>query len=660
MSGRTWRFLPTIVTLFIIFHFSVGGSTAQTAFIATLSTPDTTSFPHLKAYLDVHDPAGEFVHGLTPQDVTLQENGDQVSVSELQEHKPGVQFVIAITPGTSFSIRDSLGISRYEYLLQGILAGTWKNQPAEADDFSLLTMGGPQLTHTSDVAELRSALETYTPDGSNAIPSLEVLASALQVASDPTNRPGMERAILFITPPQGTDVSLGLQSIIASATQQNIHIYVWLVAAPEVFDLPEIEQLRNLADQTHAAFFAFSLDETVPDLESLLEPLRYIYQLGYDSQIAIAGTQQVAAQVTIGSELITTQPQSFDLNLQAPAPTLLNPPTQIVRNYSNSPTPETSSVPGDLQPVVELLTIQVTYPDGYDRPLTRTSLYVDGTMVAENTSPPFDQFIWDLRPYTQDGVHTLSIEATDNLGLVGKTGDVPVEIIVPSTTQGVIVAVSQNRQLVVGVTVFISASILILVLILGGRIHPKLYPGQVRPPAGSTEKTRPKGYRERMRQLRDPVTQPVKISSTLKVQAKTRSKNWRERVPWLKRKEEPTPAMAYLIPLVGSDEPTLPAPLQITTEDVTLGSDPHQASLVITDPSIEGLHARIHHEDKSFLLTDAGSIAGTWVNFEQVTPNGTTLEHADIIHLGRVGFRFKLSEPGQLGKVVIIPLEPYP
>ncbi len=163
-----------------------------------------------------------------------------------------------------------------------------------------------------------------------------------------------------------------------------------------------------------------------------------------------------------------------------------------------------------------------------------------------------------------------------------------------------------------------------------------------------------------MRQLRDPVTQPVKISSTLKVQAKTRSKNWRERLPWLTRKEEPTPAMAYLIPLVGSDEPTLPTPLQITTEDVTLGSDPHQASLVITDPSIEGLHARIHHEDKSFLLTDAGSIAGTWVNFEQVTPNGTTLEHADIIHLGRVGFRFKLSEPGQLGKVVVIPLEPYP
>ncbi len=100
----------------------------------------------------MHDPTGAFVHGLTPQDVTLQENGVQVPVSELQEQKPGVQFVIAITPGASFTIRDALGVSRYEYLLQGLLAGTWEDQPSGVDDFSLLTMGGPQLTHSSDPA----------------------------------------------------------------------------------------------------------------------------------------------------------------------------------------------------------------------------------------------------------------------------------------------------------------------------------------------------------------------------------------------------------------------------------------------------------------------------------------------------------------------------
>ena len=658
MSGHPGRFLPIILTLLIIFIVCAGSSSAQATFIATLTAPDTSNFPHLTTYLDVHDPTGGFVHGLTPQDVALQENGVSVPVSELEEQKPGVQLVIAITPGASFTIRDTLGISRYEYLLQGLLAGSWVTQPSGVDDFSLLTIGGPQLTHSSSPLSLRSSLETYKPDDPNAIPSLEVLASALQVASDPTSRSGMERAILFITPPQGTDVSLGLQSIIANANQQNIHIYVWLVAALEVFNLPEIDQLRNLAEQTHAAFFSFSHDETVPDLETLLEPLRYVYQLSYDSKISTTGPQQVAAQLNMGTELITTPAQSFEVNLKAPVPTLLDPPVEIVRTFSNQPTPGTTNVNGDLLPVEQVLNIQVAFPDGYERPIALTRLYVDGAIAVKNTSPPYDQFVWDLRPYTQDGVHTLSVEATDNLGLVGKSGEASVRITVPTTTQGMMVVVTQKRSLIIGVTVIVSASILILVLIVGGRIRPKPHPGQVRQSAGSSEKTKPSGYRERVRQRKDPVTQPVKIAPSSPGRVKLPSKGWRERLPWLKRKEEPIPAMAYLIPLVGSDEPTLPAPLQITIDDVTLGSDPHQANLVIADPSIEMVHARIHHVDKTFLITDAGSVAGTWVNYEQVTPQGTYLEHMDIIHLGGIGFRFKLSEPGQLRKVVVTPLEP--
>jgi predicted component of type VI protein secretion system len=109
---------------------------------------------------------------------------------------------------------------------------------------------------------------------------------------------------------------------------------------------------------------------------------------------------------------------------------------------------------------------------------------------------------------------------------------------------------------------------------------------------------------------------------------------------------------------VGFDEPTIPAPLQITTENISLGSDPHRATLVIVDPSIEGLHARIHRQDKAFLIADAGTVAGTWVNYEQVISQGTLLQHMDIIHLGRIGFRFQLLEPGQPRKVTVTPLEP--
>jgi hypothetical protein len=222
----------------------------------------------------------------------------------------------------------------------------------------------------------------------------------------------------------------------------------------------------------------------------------------------------------------------------------------------------------------------------------------------------------------------------------------------------VFVAFSRQRLLVAGLIILLSASVLLLVLILGGRIRPRLAPGQVRPLAGSNEKTRPVGYRERLRQRADPVTQPVKIAAEPPARTKPRASGWRERLPWFQPKEVPPPAIAYLTPLVGSDETTLPTPLLVTTEDVTLGYDPLQSTLIIADPSVQALHARLRREGDVFLITDAGSVAGTWVNYEPVPPQGMRLEHADIVHIGRVGFRFKLPEPGRPRKVVITPVEP--
>jgi hypothetical protein len=658
MSGRLRCALLVSLALGSFFLFHVLGSSAQTAFNISLTPPDVSSFPHLIAYLDVHNQAGEFVHGLTLQDVMMQENGVQVPVNELSEEKPGLQLVVAITPGSSYGIRDASGTSRYEYLVQGMTAGTWASQPSKEDDLSLLTKSGPLLIHSSDPSALLTALESFQPTDSNASPNLEVLSSALQVASDPTPRPGMERAILFITPPQSPDVSLGLQSIMASANQQNIHIFVWLVASQDVFQFPENDLLRNLADQTHAAFFAFSHDEPVPDLETLLEPLRYVYKLGYDSQVATSGAQEVAAQITIGSEILTSPPQAFEVNLQAPSLVIMDAPSEIIRTFPNQSTPTTARALTDLQPVEQPIHIRATFPDGYVRSLVSTSLYVDGSEVTENTNPPFDQLVWDLRPYTQEGTHTVKVEATDNLGWVGQSNEISVKIIVPSTTQEVAKVVSQKRLLVIGLTVLTSASILVLVLIIGGRIRPRPYPGQARFASSLADQTRPIGFRERLRKLKDPVTQPVKTGSPPHMKAKSGHKGWMFRLPSFRHKVPTVTINGYLVPLVGSDEPTLSAPLPITTEMEILGSDPQKASLVITDPSIEAVHARISQEGKSFHLADAGSVAGTWVNYKQITSEGIDLQHADIIHLGRIGCRFVLSEPKASRKISVTPLEP--
>jgi pSer/pThr/pTyr-binding forkhead associated (FHA) protein len=90
------------------------------------------------------------------------------------------------------------------------------------------------------------------------------------------------------------------------------------------------------------------------------------------------------------------------------------------------------------------------------------------------------------------------------------------------------------------------------------------------------------------------------------------------------------------------------------------GRDAVRATLVLDDFSVEEIHARLQREKNIFRLTDAGSIAGTWVNYTPVSQDGTILENGDFIHIGRIGFRFTQREPDHVRKPVVLlqPAEP--
>ncbi len=622
---------------------------AQTAATAYLSQPETNEFPQLTAYLDVSDTQGNFVSGLTAAEVTILEDGLQMPLTALQAQRPGVQFVLAITPGAALEIRDSQGHTRFLHLIEGMLGGTWDEGEAGQDNFSLLTSQGAILIHKDNPAELSNLLAAYQLP-SQDIPTLEVLAQALEVAADPLPRPGMERAVLFITPPQVADITAGLQTLAARANQQNIHIYIWLVASTDYFGLPGATQLAALTAQTGGAFFAFSGTETVPDLETYLEPLRPAYRLVYASRVAAAGTHQVAVQVSLPEGLLDSPAQSFEINLQPPKPTLVAPPVVIARSYSaTAASGEQSSA--ELTPIEQNLTLAVTFPDGYPRQLVRSTLLIDEVVIAENTTPPFDTFRWDLRPYTQDSLHTLRVEVVDSLGLVGQSPESVVQVTVPAPEQGVLIAFERQRLLVVGLGVLIAGSVLALVLIVGGRIRPQL--------GGRGRKAARSKTAARQRREKDPVTQPVTISpaGTLAGQSRTPFSGWLERLPRRTQPAAPQP-LAFLTPLAEAGAPLLPTPIPLDAEALSLGRDPEQATLLLADPSVEGLHAHLTPAEESFRLVDAGSVAGTWVNYSPIPPEGTILEHGDLVHLGRCGFRFTLRAGTHRRKPVVQPLEP--
>jgi pSer/pThr/pTyr-binding forkhead associated (FHA) protein len=78
---------------------------------------------------------------------------------------------------------------------------------------------------------------------------------------------------------------------------------------------------------------------------------------------------------------------------------------------------------------------------------------------------------------------------------------------------------------------------------------------------------------------------------------------------------------------------------------MTIGSDPKKVGTAIKQPSISPIHAQIRFTATgSAVLSDLGSENGTWVNYAPVSKKGTVLQHNDLVHIGKVAFRFELVE----------------
>jgi len=503
------------------------------------------------------------------------------------------------------------------------------------DDLSLLITRGPSISHTTDSMKFASTLQSENINAREAIPGLDSLYSGVTVASDPTPRPGMSRVLLFITPPlEGQDLSL--DSLIDQARQQGVIIYVWMVTSKGTFSSAGVQRLNDLASKTGGWVFTYTGEETLPNPEDYLTSHREIYHLTYRSGITGNGSHSVSSRITLAENIIETPPVNFEITLLPPVPAFVSPPIQIQRK----PPLETNSRESseistqDYLPVEESLTVVFDFPDGRKRSFLKTALFVDGSLVAENTTPPFDHFTWDLRGYNSDGSHLLRIEATDSLGIVGSSVEIPVNISILQAKPSPWLTIQRNLPLLAGLAVLLSCAILVLVLITGGHLQPGF-------------------HKPRRRKLRkaDPYAQPAQLLGDESLPSTISS--WVNRLHW------PHPpagqnALAFLRPVEEPGEHPANSPIAITEEEVTIGRDPNLAALVLNDPSVDGLHARlIQQADGSFRLLDENSVAGTWINYSPINSVGAKLEHGDLVNFGRICFRFSLRHPGNVRKPVI-------
>lgn len=633
------RIFPTFLLLIALLGASIPAS-AQEPFAAsvTLYNVDVSAFPKISGFVDVTDSNGIFASGLKPEAVTVLENGQPLPAVGFNEIAVPLQLVVAFNQGEALDARNANGISRFQRVSQVILDWAQARPADPLDDLSLVSQAGPVINHAPP-ADFVVGLQGFQPNLRDATPNLQSLSSALDVVSAQTPRIGVKRVILFITPQmEDPNLAAELEPIIQRAVENKIRVFVWYVDANTTFTTTSAAVFNNLAIKTGGSMFQFSGEERFPDPEVYFSPLRRIYHLTYDSRLNYSGAHNLIVQVNLpATGTLTSAAQTFDLNLQPPNPIPVLPVMQITRQAP----PEDPFNAEILLPKTQKFEIIVEFPDGYERLLARTALYVDGVVVDENTSEPFTQFEWDLAAYVDNGEHQITVEAVDFLGLSKTSMPMSVMITVVKPPSGPAAFLAKYRMQITFGAIMLAGLVLFAILLGGGLRFRSL-----------------RVIQEERRAQSDPLTQPIPVLIETAPAAKEKKPGRKPRLGKGKTAKVPEiEAAASLVRLTPDGQYASVPPLPLNGKEILLGSDPSQCSQILDDASVSPVHARIRAtEDGGYLLLDAQSIAGTWVNYDPIPREGYRLEHGDMVNFGQLKYRFLLrtSPPPRPPKVTAL------
>jgi len=602
----------------VIFSLLVGISTtpvwAQAGKDISLSAPDLGEYPDVTFYLDVNDRSGGSITNLTSDQITIEENGVQQDILEFQRLSPGIQLVAAFNISNPFAIQDINGVSRFDYIKESIL--NWAAQPSgpAPDDISIVSNDGLELSHITDKDEIISILEGYDPEIKETESNFNVLSQAISIASDPVDQPGMKRVVLLYTSQPTTESFAAIDSLVSQAADNQVNVYTILVSSPAFFNTAGAAKLQNLSAQTGGAFLPFSGDEPLQDLGQLLEPLRSTYLIKYRSQIVTSGIHTLEATVSSTLAPITGN-REFILNVQPPNPIFILPPRMIIRQMPEELASEDETP--TFQPESYPLDILLDFPDNLPRELEELIFRVDGEIIDRKTSPPYDQFIWDLTSYESSATHTLSLEAVDILGLSRLSVETPIEIMVIIPPPNITTIIGNNAPALAGLAVILLAGLALFIFISQGRIKPGM----------------------------NTIFQT--ISSNLVKLSKSRTLI-KKILPAGKTEVEEGSAEERssfrLIAINDLSQLLFPEPIRIDDQEIKIGSSLPGPGISIKHPSVIKEHATItSQEDDRFQITDHDSTAGTWINYQQISSGEPQfLKDGDIIHIGEAVFRFQV------------------
>ncbi len=631
------------LSLIIIFLTGLFGQFApvkgQSGSVVISGPVEVDHFPTIRFYLDVWNAEGNFASDLKTEDIEIVENGQALPAKSIVVEKTGLQVIVALNPSAALATQVG-GISEYARLVQG-LSGWAQSQPADTlDDFSLSTPTGLFAIRTRNPQEFKQALTEYQPDLAKAQPSLNSISQALDLATDPLGRPLMKRSILFITAALPAVQAATLPDLAIRAQEIGVQVNVWLVGQAAASTEGVQDPLEQFAISSGGKFSRIIPSAPLPEIEPVFQPLRQTYAVQYQSAIKKSGANRLSVKVL--PEGAQSAEQHFDLRVDPPNPIFLSPPAQVERSWEKTGVNKETY---DLKPDTVSLQILIEFPDQHPRAIKATRLYVNGELVAENTTEPFDRFDWSIVDVESPTRSLLRVEVVDEIELNGTSSEIPVDILVDQPVKTSVLSRLSERGLIAILAMFASGMVLVLILTL----------------TNTQRRLRWKRQKADKKLEKDPVTQPVPVKpvSTLRRRFGFSRKRKKEPRPAALPRPSAPGAPARLVALDENEQPVTGGSIPLTYQEITFGSDPKRATHWINSPTVDGLHARLYYNvGEGFFLADQDSTAGTWINYAPVTPAGAHLEHDDLIHIGKVLFRFELMDPSMIqpSKVKIVDL----
>jgi hypothetical protein len=613
-------FTTTILVFFVLAMSIFPGMVvlAQTTTPVAISSVDISHFPSVSVDIQLSREINSPFPTLATDQVQVSEDGKAILPGSVNKIEPGLQTILALNAGTYMAIDYRLQ-TLYQHVQMQVLDWLALQSNSVRDDYSFTSNSGPIFSHVADPQILSQSLGGFKPNLLASVPSLQALSSAIAIATEPLPRQTMQRAILYITVLPDRASVQALPSLTAQATSLGVKVFVWLIAPSDLAESPNTLPLIKLAENTGGDFFLYSGPETLPNLENEFSNLRSYFQIQYTSLVRKSGTYDVSVKILGSGNEWNSPVQSFDINLLPPNIFFLSPMTSVHRIWEETP----SSKQNILTPSTLTFQIKTEFPDGYPRSFLKTDFLVDGEIIQELTTQPYETFSWDISALENSGVHIIQVQGEDILGFKFQTSKIFVEFVVdplPISVFSRILGFLTSGPVLATIIGLITIGTIIAIVL---RTNRNL----------SDKKKQPKPVLN----FTDPLTQQVDFQTV----SKPLNGNSAHPSPTLSLGEKP---YARLVRLSEITQDTIPdAIVYITKKDVTLGSDPRVVSIGIPSSSVSPIHARIHLSDSgTFTINDLKSTAGTWVNFAPVSAKGASLENGDLVNIGKLLYRFEV------------------